>query len=129
MQEKRVWKVKGYLGFILTLMSCIILAPAPATATVPVPSIIAGQDRAVYVSLHYEDASEGMAVIKARLQQDVHALEHVFQSLQETGELDGRYPILLVRAGYHPAAEGGFARQHRAGRQPAEGLYLLYAEL
>jgi len=102
----------GFLSMILTsivLMAYMILAPAPATATVPVSSIIAGQDRAVYVSLHYEDASEGMAVIKARLQQDVHALEHVFQSLQETGELDGRYSILFVRAGYHPAAEGGFA--------------------
>ncbi len=94
---------------LIVLMSYIILAPAPATATVPVSSTIAGQNRSVYVSLHYEDASEGMAVIKARLQQDVHALEHVFQSLQETGELDGRYPILLVRAGYHPDAESGFA--------------------
>jgi hypothetical protein len=94
---------------LIVLISSIILAPAPATATVPVSSTIAGQNRSVYVSLHYEDASEGMAVIKARLQQDVHALEHVFQSLQETGELDGRYPILLVRAGYHPDAESGFA--------------------
>jgi len=93
----------------IVLISSIILAPAPATATVPVSSTIAGQNRSVYVSLHYEDVGEGMAVIKARLQQDVHALEHVFQSLQETGELDGRYPILLVRAGYHPDAESGFA--------------------
>ncbi|MEW5922152.1 MAG: hypothetical protein AB1796_14645 [Bacillota bacterium] len=99
------------MSMILTsiaLMSYIILAPAPATATVPLSSTTAGQNRSVYVSLHYEDAGEGMAVIKARLQQDIHALEHVFQTLQETGELDSRYPILLVRAGHHPAAESGF---------------------
>lgn len=94
---------------LIVLMSCIILAPAPATATVPVSSTIVGQNHSVYVSLYYEDADEGMAVLKARLQQDIHALEHVFRSLQETGELDGRYPILLVRAGYHPTAESGFA--------------------
>jgi len=106
-------------------MVCImILVPALAKTAVPALSIVTSQGRAVYVMLNYaEDANEGIPGIKARLEQDLHVIENVFQhhvigadlpSLHQTTNYDNNRPVLLIRAahpttGDPPVTEGAAA--------------------
>ncbi|GFP19511.1 hypothetical protein HKBW3S03_01016 [Candidatus Hakubella thermalkaliphila] len=96
------------LAGILLVISVVLVVPVPAAAASPTSPIIAGRERAVYLSFSGEGANEGtIAVIKARLQQDVQVLEQVFLTLHQTEKLDSRYPVLLVRTRYQPEADRG----------------------
>jgi len=99
------------LSMILVLILALVLAvPAPASALMPTPSVIASREQAVYISFTEEDTGKGTSVpAKAKLQQDVHALEQVFLALHKTGKLDSRYPTLLIRIRYQPDRDNGFS--------------------
>ncbi|HSV77506.1 MAG TPA: hypothetical protein VLH37_10795, partial [Bacteroidales bacterium] len=64
----------------------------------------------VMVALHYEDASE-MALVRARLEQDLPAVEYVFMDLMEKGLIDEAYPILVIEATKQFAVTNRFETQ------------------
>lgn len=96
-------------AMIMMLVSIILLASAPASAALPTSSIITSRERSVYISFSAGEGCKEAAVIKARLQQDVHVLEHVFLSMQKTGKLNSRYPLLLFRIKCRPDDTSGIA--------------------
>lgn len=73
-QEKR-------LTALLLMVCIVILAIALSTtaaADAPEPAILTSQGRTVYTMIKYTEGSEGIPVIKARLEQDLHAIENIF---------------------------------------------------
>jgi hypothetical protein len=88
----------------MLLLSGIVQATVPAMPAAPVSSVVTSQGRAVYVMLNYMGAGEGIPVIKARLEQDLHVIENVFQHYvaRESGH---KRLLLLIRATQHPVAD------------------------
>lgn len=98
------------LAGILLVVSTVLAVPVPVAAALPAATVIAGRERAVYLSFTGEGPSEGtVAMIKARLEQDVQVLEQVLLALHQAEKLDSRYPVLLVRIRRHPQADRGFS--------------------
>lgn len=94
---------------VMLLVSIILLVSVPASAALPTSSVITSRERAVYISFSAGEGCKKAAATKARLQQDVHALEHVFLGLQKAGKLNSRYPLLLIRIKCRPDDTNGIS--------------------
>ena len=81
------------------LLFTAVLEAAPPLGSQPLTSsIIASQGRTVYALVSYATGSEDMPTIKARLEQDLHAIERVFQDFVVARAAGGRRAILLIKA-------------------------------
>ncbi|MBS3984701.1 MAG: hypothetical protein KGZ66_03720 [Selenomonadales bacterium] len=79
-----------------------VLEAAPPSGSQPLTSsIITSQGRTVYAMLSYAAGSESMPATKARLEQDLHAIERVFQDFVVARAPGGRRAVLLIRATQH----------------------------
>jgi len=84
------------------LFFTVVLEAAPQTGSQPLTSsIIASQGRTVYALVSYATGSEDIPAIKARLEQDLHAIERVFQDFVVARAAGGTSAFLLIKATQH----------------------------
>lgn len=104
MRRDYILKIISLYVASMLLLNGIVQATVPTIPAPPVSSVVTSQGRAVYVMLTYTEAGEGIPVIKARLEQDLHVIENVFLHYA-TRESGHKRPLLLIRATQHPVAD------------------------
>ena len=102
-----LWRYSALAAAIFIFLATMflltgVLEAAPPIGSQPLTSsVIASQGRTVYAKISYAPGSEDMPAIKARLAQDLQAIERVFQDFVVPRAAGGSRAILLIKATEH----------------------------
>lgn len=88
----------------MLLLAVLLEAASPIRSQPLTSSVIASQGRTVYALVSYAPGSEDIPAIKDRLEQDLHAIERVFQDFVGQRAAGGSRAILVIKATEHASS-------------------------